>query len=147
MGYLDKDVIICNDSLDYYGFEEYKSPPQYNLQYPMSEVIQTLIDLDFSIIEFKEYPHDVGGGHVYLEGTIPLCYHLWAMKKSMANTGESDSGGSQFFINTAHKDFLDWFGPGESRHPVFGKVIKGMEVISAIETTRTDRQDRPVKTC
>lgn len=64
---------------------------------------------------------------------------------SMANTGEPNSGGSQFFINTGHNDFLDWFGPGESRHPVFGKVIKGMEVISAIESTRTDRQDRPVK--
>lgn len=64
---------------------------------------------------------------------------------SMANTGEPDSGGSQFFINTGHNDFLDWFGPGESRHPVFGKVINGMEVISAIENTRTDRQDRPVK--
>lgn len=64
---------------------------------------------------------------------------------SMANTGEPDSGGSQFFINTANNDFLDWFGPGPSRHPVFGKVIKGMEVIIAIETTRTDRQDRPVK--
>lgn len=64
---------------------------------------------------------------------------------SMANTGEPDSGGSQFFINTAHNDFLDWFSPGESRHPVFGKVIKGMEVITAIEKNRTDYQDRPVK--
>jgi cyclophilin family peptidyl-prolyl cis-trans isomerase len=63
---------------------------------------------------------------------------------SMANTGEPDSGGSQFFINTVHNDFLDWFTPGPSRHPVFGKVIRGMEVITAIETTPTDGRDRPV---
>lgn len=28
---------------------------------------------------------------------------------AMANTGERDSGGSQFFINTAHNRSLDWF--------------------------------------
>ena len=53
---------------------------QYNFQYPMSDVIQTLIDLNFSIKEFKEYPHDMGGGHVYLENKIPLSYHLWTIK-------------------------------------------------------------------
>uniref|UniRef100_A0A7S0J6X5 Peptidyl-prolyl cis-trans isomerase n=1 Tax=Calcidiscus leptoporus TaxID=127549 RepID=A0A7S0J6X5_9EUKA len=40
---------------------------------------------------------------------------------SMANTGQKNSGGSQFFMNTVHNDFLDWFSPGESKHPVFGK--------------------------
>merc|ERR1711998_126962 len=42
---------------------------------------------------------------------------------SMANTGQPNSGGSQFFMNTVHNDFLDWFSPGESKHPVFGKAI------------------------
>merc|ERR1719316_1663057 len=32
---------------------------------------------------------------------------------SMANTGSPNSGGSQFFINVVHNDFLDWFSPGE----------------------------------
>merc|ERR1711924_519518 len=41
---------------------------------------------------------------------------------SMANTGRPNTGGSQFFINVVHNDFLDWFSPGESKHPVFGKV-------------------------
>ncbi|MBN1576718.1 MAG: peptidylprolyl isomerase [Chitinispirillaceae bacterium] len=63
---------------------------------------------------------------------------------SMANTGEPDSGGSQFFINTVHNDFLDWFTPGASRHPVFGRVTEGMEVVTAIESTPTDAGDRPV---
>ncbi|HEX3020199.1 MAG TPA: class I SAM-dependent methyltransferase [Chitinispirillaceae bacterium] len=78
--YFTKGVIVTNDSLDYYGNAEYVSPPQYNFQYPISKIIQTLIDLNFAIKEFKEYPHDLGGGHVYLEGKIPLCYHIWADK-------------------------------------------------------------------
>ena len=34
------------------------------------------------------------------------------MTLSMANTGRPNSGGSQFFINTVHNAFLDWFSPG-----------------------------------
>ena len=41
----------------------------------------------------------------------------------MANTGSPNSGGSQFFMNVVHNDFLDWFSPGESKHPVFGKCV------------------------
>jgi cyclophilin family peptidyl-prolyl cis-trans isomerase len=63
---------------------------------------------------------------------------------SMANTGQPNSGGSQFFINTIHNDFLDWFSPGASRHPVFGKITQGADVVKKIETTRTDAGDRPV---
>jgi cyclophilin family peptidyl-prolyl cis-trans isomerase len=62
---------------------------------------------------------------------------------SMANTGEPNSGSCQFFINTVHNSFLDWFTPGQSRHPVFGKVIEGMDVVKKIETTPTDGDDRP----
>lgn len=62
---------------------------------------------------------------------------------SMANTGAPNSGSSQFFINTAHNDNLDFFTPGPSRHPVFGKVIKGMDVVTKIEQTPTDASDRP----
>ena len=62
---------------------------------------------------------------------------------SMANTGRPHSGGSQFFINTVHNAYLDWFSPGPSKHPVFGKVVSGMDVIKAIETTPTGPGDRP----
>jgi len=62
---------------------------------------------------------------------------------SMANTGQPNSGSSQFFINTVHNDFLDWFSPGASKHPVFGKVIEGMDVVQKIESTPTDGNDRP----
>ncbi len=63
---------------------------------------------------------------------------------SMANSGQPNSGGSQFFINTVHNDFLDWFSPGSSKHPVFGKVIEGMDIVEKIEATPTDGKDRPV---
>jgi len=63
---------------------------------------------------------------------------------SMANTGRPNSGGSPFFINTVHNAYLDWFSPGPSKHPVFGKVVSGMDVIKAIETTPTAAGDRPV---
>jgi len=62
---------------------------------------------------------------------------------SMANTGRPNSGGSQFFINTANNAYLDWFSPGPSKHPVFGKVSEGMEVVEAIGSTPTGAGDRP----
>jgi cyclophilin family peptidyl-prolyl cis-trans isomerase len=62
---------------------------------------------------------------------------------SMANTGRPNSGSCQFFINTVHNAYLDWFTPGQSKHPVFGRVTSGMDVVKAIETTPTDHNDRP----
>merc|ERR1711959_222619 len=56
---------------------------------------------------------------------------------SMANTGSPNSGGSQFFINVVHNDFLDWFSPGESKHPVFGKCTKNFELLVAITKVKT----------
>eukprot|EP00929_Paragymnodinium_shiwhaense_P106458 TRINITY_DN7187_c1_g4_i1.p1 TRINITY_DN7187_c1_g4~~TRINITY_DN7187_c1_g4_i1.p1 ORF type:complete len:198 (+),score=41.32 TRINITY_DN7187_c1_g4_i1:92-685(+) len=62
---------------------------------------------------------------------------------SMANTGTKDSGGSQFFINVKHNANLDWFSPGQSKHPVFGKITRGMDVCHAISKVRT-REDCPI---
>ena len=62
---------------------------------------------------------------------------------SMANTGAPNSGSCQFFINTKHNSFLDWFTGGQSKHPVFGRVVGGMEVVQAIESTPTGHGDRP----
>lgn len=65
---------------------------------------------------------------------------------SMANTGAPNSGSCQFFINTKHNAFLDWFdGSTPSKHPVFGKVIEGMDVLTAIESSPTDPRDRPIE--
>merc|ERR1711972_666667 len=63
---------------------------------------------------------------------------------SMANTGRPNSGGSQFFINVAHNSNLDWFSPGQSKHPVFGKVLTGYDIVEKISKVKTQR-DNPVK--
>jgi cyclophilin family peptidyl-prolyl cis-trans isomerase len=63
---------------------------------------------------------------------------------SMANTGAPNTGGSQFFVNTVHNTYLDWFTPGASKHPVFGRVTEGADTIKKIESTPTDGRDNPV---
>eukprot|EP00746_Dinoflagellata_sp_MGD_P162236 gnl/MRDRNA2_/MRDRNA2_89698_c0_seq1.p1 gnl/MRDRNA2_/MRDRNA2_89698_c0~~gnl/MRDRNA2_/MRDRNA2_89698_c0_seq1.p1 ORF type:complete len:199 (-),score=27.16 gnl/MRDRNA2_/MRDRNA2_89698_c0_seq1:41-637(-) len=62
---------------------------------------------------------------------------------SMANTGRPNSGGSQFFMNVNDNANLDWFSPGQSKHPVFGKITSGMDVAVKISKVRT-RNDNPV---
>ncbi|MCF7871676.1 peptidyl-prolyl cis-trans isomerase [Candidatus Woesearchaeota archaeon] len=74
-----------------------------------------------------------------LEGTI-----------AMARTSVPDSATSQFFINTVDNDFLNYaIGPGREGYAVFGKVVKGMDVVKSIEqvstTTKQGMQDWPVE--
>lgn len=56
---------------------------------------------------------------------------------AMANAGPN-TGGSQFFINLVDNNFLD------GKHPVFGKVVEGMDVVDAIAKVETDGNDRPL---
>ncbi len=58
---------------------------------------------------------------------------------SMANTGQPNSGGSQFFINLADNSPLDFNDNRQpiSRHPVFGRVVEGMDVVDAIALVET----------
>lgn len=57
---------------------------------------------------------------------------------AMANAGPN-TGGSQFFINLVDNRFLD------GKHPVFGKVIEGIEVMDKLGNVKTNSQDRPIE--
>lgn len=64
---------------------------------------------------------------------------------SMANAGPN-TGGSQFFINLADNTYLDWDKPpATSKHPVFGKVIEGQDVVDKIGKVQTGFADKPVQ--
>ncbi len=65
---------------------------------------------------------------------------------AMANTGQPNSGGSQFFINTVDNLGLDFDKePFSSKHPVFGRVIKGLDIVDAISAVDVGQRDLPVE--
>lgn len=73
-------------------------------------------------------------GHSNVRGTL-----------SMANAGPN-TGSSQFFINLIDNSFLDYDKqPLSSKHPVFGEVVEGMDVIDAIAGVAVGAGDRPVE--
>jgi peptidylprolyl isomerase len=56
---------------------------------------------------------------------------------AMANAGPN-TGSSQFFINLVDNNFLD------GKHPVFGNVVQGMDIVDKIAKVETDSSDRPL---
>ena len=59
---------------------------------------------------------------------------------SMARTSDPDSATAQFFINTNDNVALDY--PSQGGYAVFGKVVKGMDVVTTIEQAPRGRSGR-----
>jgi len=55
---------------------------------------------------------------------------------AMANAGPN-TGSSQFFINLVNNNYLD------AKHPVFGTVTSGMDVVDKIAKAKTNSNDKP----
>ncbi len=67
---------------------------------------------------------------------------------AMANSGDPDTGGSQFFINVTNNKHLDWWnGASESAHPVFGRIVDGYDVVKKIENVEIEAEQpvNPIK--
>ena len=61
---------------------------------------------------------------------------------SMARTNAPDIATSQFFINHVDNRALDFDGPYKPGYAVFGKVVKGMDVVDAIATVQVKATSR-----
>lgn len=67
---------------------------------------------------------------------------------AMARTGDPHSATAQFFINVANNNFLNHTDKSQRGwgYTVFGKVVKGMDVVQRISTMPTDGGDVPLQT-
>ena len=88
-----------------------------------------------------ENSNGTGGISVYGKKFPDENFNLKHTKRgllSMANSGP-DTNGSQFFITFDSAHHLD------GKHVVFGEVVKGWDVLDAIEAMKTNQKDEPIE--
>ena len=112
---------------------EYKGKPFYN-----GTIFHRVIK-DFMIQGGDPTGTGMGEpGYRFEDEIVPTLKHDKKGILSMANAGPATNG-SQFFITQVPTPHLD------GRHTVFGKTVKGLEVIDAIANTKTVMNDKPEK--
>ncbi|KXT75146.1 Peptidyl-prolyl cis-trans isomerase [Streptococcus sp. DD10] len=111
-----------------------------------------------SIWKDKDASKDSGTG--FRNEISPYLYNLRGAV-SMANTGQDNTNGSQFFINQNKEDqssklseqvypkkIIDAYKAGgnpslDGYHPVFGQVLEGLDVVDKIAQADKNEQDKP----
>ena len=111
-----------------------------------------------SIWHGKDNTKDTGTG--FKNEISPYLYNIRG-SLSMANTGQPNTNGSQFFINESTTDYsaklptssypkkiIEAYKEGgnpslDGKHPVFGQVIEGMDVVDKIAKAEKDEKDKP----
>lgn len=78
-----------------------------------------------------------GPGYTFADEFHPEAVFDRPYLLAMANAGPNTNG-SQFFITVAPARWLD------HKHTIFGEVVEGREIVDAIATVPTDRDDRPL---
>ena len=94
-----------------------------------------------------------GPGYQFESELTPDRRHDGPGVLSMANSGGTNTNGSQFFITFRETGFLDGYNPdgtrkkcedrGVSCHTVFGKVVSGMDVVMSISLRDPDTAATP----